>query len=73
MAERFPGADITPRETDVLSLLAEGLSTTDMAHKLQVAEKTVRIHIGHLLEKLGARDRTHALVIALHRGIIHLD
>ena len=73
LAERCPGGDISPREKDVLGLLAEGLGTADIARHLQIAEKTVRIHIGNLLEKLGARDRTHALVIALHRGIIHLD
>jgi DNA-binding NarL/FixJ family response regulator len=73
LAERCPGADITPREKDVLRLLAAGSGTNDIAQQLQIAEKTVRIHIGNLLEKLGARDRTHALVIALHRGIIHLD
>ncbi|HEY3840113.1 MAG TPA: response regulator transcription factor [Bryobacteraceae bacterium] len=73
LAERCPAASITPREQEVLSLLAKGLGTTDIAEQLAVAEKTVRIHIGNLLEKLGARDRTHALVIALHRGIIHLD
>ena len=73
MAERCPGTDITPREKDVLRLLAEGLGTAEIALQLQIAEKTVRIHIGNLLEKLGARDRTHALVIALHRGIIHID
>jgi DNA-binding NarL/FixJ family response regulator len=73
LAERCPGAEITPRENDVLRLLAKGSSTVDIAQQLNVAEKTVRIHIGNLLEKLGARDRTHALVIALHRGIIHLE
>ena len=73
LAERCPGADITPRENEVLGLLAQGASTTEVARRLEIAEKTVRIHIGNLLEKLGARDRTHALVIALHRGIIHMD
>jgi DNA-binding NarL/FixJ family response regulator len=73
LAERCPGAEITPREADVLHLLATGSSTLEIAQQLQIAEKTVRIHIGNLLEKLGARDRTHALVIAMHRGIIHLN
>ena len=73
LAGRCPGSDISPRELDVLRLLAEGRGTLDIAAQLQIAEKTVRIHIGNLLEKLGARDRTHALVIALHRGIIHLE
>jgi DNA-binding NarL/FixJ family response regulator len=73
LAERFPGAEVTPRESDVLRLLARGAGTMEIARELGVAEKTVRIHIGNLLEKLGARDRTHALVVALHRGIIHLE
>lgn len=73
LAERCPAGHVTPRESDVLRLLARGLSTTEIADQLAVAEKTVRIHIGNLLEKLGARDRTHALVIAVHRGIIHLE
>ena len=73
LAERCPAQDITPREHDVLRLLAEGSSTVEIAQQLKIADKTVRIHIGNLLEKLGARDRTHALVVALHRGIIHLD
>ena len=57
----------------MLQLLAEGLSTIDIANRIHVAEKTVRIHISNMLEKLGARDRTQALVLALQRGIIHLD
>lgn len=73
LAGRFPGAHITPRELEVLELLVEGLSTGGIAERLKLAEKTVRIHIGNLLEKLGARDRTQALVVALQRGIIHLN
>lgn len=73
LATRTPGPSITPREKAVLQLLAEGLSTTDIANRIHVAEKTVRIHISNMLEKLGARDRTQALVLALQRGIIHLD
>jgi DNA-binding NarL/FixJ family response regulator len=73
LAERIPNSDITPRERAVLELLAQGMSTVDIARRFDLAEKTIRIHIGNLLEKLGARDRTQALVIALQRGIIHLD
>jgi DNA-binding NarL/FixJ family response regulator len=73
LANRTAGPPITPREKAVLQLLAEGLSTIDIANRIQVAEKTVRIHISNMLEKLGARDRTQALVLALQRGIIHLD
>ena len=73
MEEQPPGIGLTTREKDVLELLAKGMSTQEIACQIQIAEKTVRIHIGHLLEKLGARDRTQALVLALKRGIIHLD
>ena len=71
--ERLSGNSMTPREMLILELLANGLSTTDIAAKANIAEKTVRIHIGNILEKLGARDRTQALLIALERGIVHLD
>ena len=73
LAQRIPGIGVTPREQAVLELLAKGMSTSEIAGQINIAEKTVRIHIGHLLEKLGARDRTQALVMALERGIIHLD
>jgi DNA-binding NarL/FixJ family response regulator len=73
LAERTPTANVTPREQVVLELLAKGMSTSDIAKQIDIAEKTVRIHISNLLDKLGARDRTHALVLALKRGIIHLD
>src|SRR5258708_2389893 len=63
LAERIPNSGITPRERAVLELLAKGMSTVDIARRFDLAEKTVRIHIGNLLEKLGARDRTQALVI----------
>ena len=70
--ERLPGNDVTPREKMIIELLAQGLSTAEVAASIHIAEKTVRIHIGNILEKLGARDRTQALMIALERGIIHL-
>ena len=73
LADCLPGTGITPRERAVLELLAKGFSTTDIARQGNIAEKTVRIHISNVLEKLGARDRTQALVLALKRGIIHLD
>lgn len=73
LAECIPKGGITPRERTVLELLARGLSTAEIAQQSQIAEKTVRIHISNVLEKLGARDRTQALVLALKRGIIHLD
>ncbi len=73
LEERPLGNDLTEREKGILDLLALGLSTVDIGAKSHIAEKTVRIHISNILEKLGARDRTQALVIALQRGIIHFD
>jgi DNA-binding NarL/FixJ family response regulator len=73
MEERPFGNDLTPKELAILELLASGLSTVDIGTTCQIAEKTVRIHISNILEKLGARDRTQAVVIALRRGIIHFD
>lgn len=73
LEEASPGPGITPRERLVLELLAKGLGTSEIARQSNIAEKTVRIHISNILEKLGARDRTQALVLALKRGIIHLD
>lgn len=72
MEERLLGTDITPREKEILELLALGLTTSDIGVKSHIADKTVRIHISNILHKLGAHDRTQALVIALQRGIVHL-
>ena len=73
LEDRPTGNDLTVREKAILELLAMGLSTVEIGDKSQIAEKTVRIHISNILEKLGARDRTQALVIALQRGVIHFD
>jgi DNA-binding NarL/FixJ family response regulator len=73
LAEYIPKGGITPRELVVLELLAKGMSTAEIAQQSDIAEKTVRIHISNVLEKLGARDRTQALILALKSGIIHLD
>ena len=54
LAECLPGTGITPRERAVLELLAKGFSTTEIARQGNIAEKTVRIHISNVLEKLGA-------------------
>lgn len=63
---------VTPRETDVLKLAADGLSNREIAHRLNVGEETVKTHMRSVLEKLDANDRTHAVAIALRRGIIDL-
>jgi DNA-binding NarL/FixJ family response regulator len=57
----------------VLERISRGESNREIATNLQIAEKTVRIHVSGMLEKLGARDRTQAAIYAIQRGIVHLD
>jgi len=66
------GETVTPREVAVLKLIAEGNRNQDIAEQLGIAEDTVKGHIKRIMEKLGARDRTQAVAIALQRGIIQL-
>ena len=63
---------LTPREADVLRLLAQGERNREIADTLGLAEPTVKIHVNNLLRKLQAKDRTEAAVIALKRGLVHL-
>ncbi|QIN80605.1 response regulator [Rubrobacter marinus] len=63
---------LTPRELEVLRLVAEGLSNRAMAEKLFVTERTVKFHVSSLLSKLGAENRTEAVSIAVRRGLIRL-
>ena len=72
IAENLPRPDITAREIEVLQLVASGFKNKEVAHRLEVSEATVNAHIKHILEKLNANDRTHAVTVALRRGIIHL-
>jgi len=73
LAERVPGADLTDREMDVLRLLAKGSPNRDIADGLGIAENTVRIHVSRILDKLGAADRTQAVLLAIQRGLVHVD
>jgi DNA-binding NarL/FixJ family response regulator len=73
MSEGFPPhAALTPREVEVLSLVAEGLTNKEVAARLGTADGTIKMHVQNILEKLGASDRTHAVTIGLRRGIIRL-
>ena len=71
--ERVSQDELTAREQEVLSLLAEGMSNQEIADQLGIAEKTVRIHMTHIFDKLGAADRTQAVITAHQRGLVHLD
>jgi DNA-binding NarL/FixJ family response regulator len=65
-----PGADLTPREHEVLELIAAGRSNKRIAIELGIAEKTVKTHVGHLMAKLGVADRTQAALLAVRRGLV---
>jgi len=72
IAEFTPRIDLTPRETEVLDLVARGLSNQEIAEAIGRTEGTVKVHVKNILAKLGAEDRTQAVTIALERGFIRL-
>lgn len=72
LAEHLSEEDLSQRETQVLQHLAGGNRNRDIAKRLFIAEETVKVHLKHIMEKLGAHDRTHALAIAARRGFIQL-
>ena len=72
LSEYFPQVALTPREVEVLGCVAKGMANKEIATRLGTASGTVKMHIQNILAKLGASDRTHAVTIAMERGILHL-
>src|SRR5579859_4751131 len=68
LAERMTRSELTTREIEVLKLIAKGKSNKEIGGTLAIAEVTVKLHVGHILAKLKASDRTQATTIALQRG-----
>lgn len=73
LADHLGDETLTPRETEVLRLVAEGNSNKAIGSQLFISEETVKGHVKNILDKLGANDRTQAVTIAVRRGIIHID
>lgn len=72
LAEHLGEEALTARELEVLQQVAGGQRNREIAERLFISEETVKVHIKHIMEKLGAKDRTEAVAIALRRGIIQL-
>ncbi len=72
LAEHYSDEALTGREVEVLREVAGGNRNRDIAEKLFITEETVKVHIKHIMEKLGASDRTQAVAIGVRRGIIQL-
>jgi DNA-binding NarL/FixJ family response regulator len=72
LAEHLGEEDLTARELEVLRLIRDGYRNKQIADQLRIAETTVNFHIKNLVDKLGANDRTHAVTIALRRGLMQI-
>lgn len=72
LAEHLGEEDLTTRELEVLQLILDGCRNKQIAERLSIAETTVNFHIKNLVSKLGANDRTHAVTIALRRGLLQV-
>jgi DNA-binding NarL/FixJ family response regulator len=72
LAEHMSDDELTVREIDVLRHIAGGNRNRDIAEQLFISEETVKVHVKHIMEKLGASDRTQAVAIGVRRGIIQL-
>jgi len=72
LAQHTPRIALTPRETEVISLIATGLTNGEIAQRIGRTEETVKVHVKNILRKLNAQDRTEAVTQAARRGFIRL-
>jgi DNA-binding NarL/FixJ family response regulator len=72
LADHFTSDRLTERELEVLERVAEGDRNRDICERLAISQETVKIHIKHIMAKLGAKDRTQAVAIAVRRGVIRM-
>ncbi|MCU0227918.1 MAG: response regulator transcription factor [Bryobacterales bacterium] len=72
LSERLLHEPLTPRETEIVALIAQGYSNREISQEIGASEGTVRIHVSHILAKLGVTDRTQAALQAIKRGIVPL-
>jgi DNA-binding NarL/FixJ family response regulator len=70
LTDRLRRPELTHREIEVVAELVRGNSNKEIASHLDISENTVKLHLTHIMQKLGAKDRTHAASIALQRGIV---
>jgi two-component system NarL family response regulator len=73
LAEGVTRVQLTPRELTTLRLLADGKANKEIANELDISERTVKTHLGHLFEKLGVTSRTEAIKVASRRGLVRLE
>jgi NarL family two-component system response regulator LiaR len=72
--KQAPVADeLTPRELEVLTLIAEGLVNKEIANRLVISEKTVKNHINNIFSKLHLQDRSQAMLYAIRKGLVKVD
>jgi len=72
LAERSEKPELTPREIEILNLIAQGLQNKEIASTLGISEATAQVHVKNILAKLEVRHRTAAVNVALRRGIVHI-
>ena len=72
LAERSAGSTLTPREVQVMGLVAQGMRNKEIAVSLGISDETAQVHVKNILSKLNVKDRSAAITVALRRGILHM-